>query len=626
MAWQLIYSSAPRGLLSGQSGFCTVARSGDLREALVQRLERLSSYHYLKPAEAATANRNPTICAFRILDLRGTKYHVLTRIQPCGLDFTSRTNHLAHHLVFQASELGRLPSPAAILRYWDGWLASWQQDPRILADLSQDAFGACDRYCLPAQTWMRVTGDAGRAAGLLESECVRGFYLVCPNGGEAQVLEMFCETLQLLNPNGQSALGPWHRPFTTFLQAEDDPADFQWRACQEGTPAYQQAVQRSAPLLALAAVRVPDNALVQLAREGLKPTAPPPVASPPAALGGLLPEERRSPMPGTSAKPTQPPKPSRRSYKMSLIRAYAPVKLSQTMMQRWFSNQSAASRAGLGIFVAAVLLGLMAMVHWGCNRHAKPASAPAASSLPVPSVPAPGAGTPVAPAAVQTPPPKPVPVKPASPDPKQWAWLLDGGQTFVFFPKNMTNFTLPIDSISQFQRLINDFDRMDTLPTNIQMSVSSDKWAFRPAEGNPMQVSGLSAALELSAKTDGGLSVCFNYSNWISSKAWTLTNPLPVVVKTTFAEPPRAFSVQLRFSSSNDGAPFRLLFVDATAPPPAVHLPASWLQAGLDERLIGEFTFLQGQRLQHGASKMTLIITDPAHLDTWLEVFRFDLP
>jgi hypothetical protein len=65
MPWQLIYTSAPRGLLSGQSGFCTVARSADLRTALVQRLEQISSYHYLRVSEAATANRNPTVSAFR---------------------------------------------------------------------------------------------------------------------------------------------------------------------------------------------------------------------------------------------------------------------------------------------------------------------------------------------------------------------------------------------------------------------------------------------------------------------------------------------------------------------------------------------------------------------------------
>src|SRR4051812_30096691 len=95
MPSQLVYTSAPRGLVSGQSGFCVVARSTDLREALSQRLERISSYHYLEVTTAhlsttkSGANLNPTICAYRVLDLRGTKYHVLTRIQPTGLDFTA---------------------------------------------------------------------------------------------------------------------------------------------------------------------------------------------------------------------------------------------------------------------------------------------------------------------------------------------------------------------------------------------------------------------------------------------------------------------------------------------------------------------------------------------------------
>jgi len=369
MPWQLIYTSAPRGLSSGQSGFCTVARSADLREALVQRLEQISSYHYLNAAEAALTNRNPVICAYRILDLRGTKYHVLTRIQPCGLDFTSRTNHLAHHLVFQASELGALPSPACVLRYWDGWLASWQEEPRLLGDLSPEALGAAARFCLPAQTWLRVTGDAGRAAGLLESACIRGCYLVCPTGGEGLVLEMFCETLQLLNLNGQYPLRPWRHPFTTFLQAEDNAADFQWRACQEGTPGYQQAIPQSAFLLPLASVHVPDNSLVSTARQGLNPPALPPVASSESAPGGLRPGDKKPPTAEPDSTPAHPPDTSGRSSLRSLILAYnkilatTTVKQPQARMQRWFSNHSAAWQVSLGIFAAA-LFGLVAMIHW----------------------------------------------------------------------------------------------------------------------------------------------------------------------------------------------------------------------------------------------------------------------
>lgn len=587
MPWQLIYTSAPRGLRSGQSGFCTVARSADLREALVQRLEQISSYHYLNAAEAAMTNRNPTICAFRILDLRGTKYHVLTRIQPCGLDFTSRTNHLAHHLVFQAGELGQLPSPASILRYWDGWLVSWQEEPRLLGDLSPEVFGAAARFCLPAQTWLRVTGDAGRAAGLLESECIQGCYLVCPAGGEWQVLEMFCETLQLLNLHGQYALRPWRHPFTTFLQAEDNAADFQWRACQEGTPGYQQAILQSAFLLPLASVRVPGNSLVNTARQGLNPPAPPPAASPESALGGLRPEDSSPPTPEPGSTPAHPPNTSGRSSLRSLILAYTKilatttVKEPQTMMQRWFSSPSAAWRVSLGLFAAA-LLGLMAMIHWGCHRPAMSAGTPAAT-------PATRAGDPGGPAAGQTQPPSPVPAPIESIDPKQWASLLDGGQTFVFATTDFTHFELPIGSISQFQRLIRSFDLYQTLPRDIQLFANTNIWDSQ--SGERLAVSPWDAH-KLSAQSTNGLSVRFNYSDFISANAGL------VEVQTTFATPPRALCLQFRFSDSSNAEPFRLLIFNQANPPAAVHLRARWLQAGLDELLIGKFTFLQGQQLQ----------------------------
>ncbi|HWX21834.1 MAG TPA: hypothetical protein VN578_18180 [Candidatus Binatia bacterium] len=268
MAWQLIYTSAPRGLVTGQSGFCTVARSADLREALAQRLEQLSSYHYLELSGGAPSTRNPTISAYRILDVRGTRYHTLSRLKPCGLDFTARTNHLAHHLVFQADELSGLPSPAAVLRHWSGWLSAWEGEPRLLEAVSMDTFKQIPGPSWPAQAWQQLTSDAGRAAGLLESESARGCYLLCPSGGEQQLLDCFCETLQLLNPTGESGLRAWQYTFTTFLQGEDAIADFLWRGCQENTPASEQATRRSARLIPLASIRVPDNLLAKLAREG----------------------------------------------------------------------------------------------------------------------------------------------------------------------------------------------------------------------------------------------------------------------------------------------------------------------------------------------------------------------
>ncbi len=563
MPWQLIYTSAPRGLLSGQSGFCTVARSGELREALAQRLEQISSYNYLRVAEAATANRNPTVCAFRILDLRGSKYHVLTRIQPCGLDFTARTNHLAHHLVFQAGELAQVPSPAAILRYWNGWLASWQGEPRVLQDPALDNFGVAAKSCLPAQTWLRMTGDAGRAAGLLESECIRGCYLVCPPGSEQQVLEMFCETLQLLNLNGQYALRPWRHPFTTFLQAEDNPADFQWRACQEGTPACQQAAQRTAALIPLRSVRVPNNSLVKVAREGLKP----PPSAPAASTHTTLTARRLPPGNGPSGSDLA----DIGQLRKPLSRPERPAFLDIN-----FSIHSS-SLLRIGIFVA-VLASLLVMRYVISKKHAAP------ESIPVVSVPPASLGK-DSPDAVSKPNSQPNPAPTAQLDTNQLNGLSKNGPTYVFTVPNLINFNLPIDSIIRFQILTNKFDHMDIRPSDIQLSINTDQWDF--TAGAPMTVQGRQKPV-LSATNDTGLECSFDYSM------------NPVMVNTAFSNPPRAFSVRFNFSTPNLGEPFRLLVVNETNPPEALHLSTQWLrtnceglvaslQAPLGEILKGHF-------------------------------------
>ncbi len=578
MPWQLIYTSAPRGLLSGQSGFCTVARSGDVREALVQRLEQLSSYHYLRVAEAATASRNPTVCAFRILDLRGTKYHVLTRIQPCGLDFTARTNHLAHHLVFQADELSQLPSPAAILRHWNGWLSSWQGEPRLLEDPSLAAFNSAAKSCLPAQTWLRVTGDAGRAAGLLESECIRGCYLVCPPGSEGQVLEMFCETLQLLNLTGQYALRPWRHPFTTFLQAEDNPADFQWRACQEGTPAYQQAVQRTTGLIPLRSVRVPNNSLVKVAREGQKPPAPPAASSTQTSLA----LRQRAPgkrLPGTEMTDTG-------HWRNPELRPEKPSFLDIN-----FSINSG-SLARIGIFAAVLLILLLIRI----KMNKPPVLQEAApETAPVQAVSAPTDRYGRMPAPTATEPSFNQPRVPL--DPAQLDSLSGDGPTYVFTTPNMIYFDLPIDSIGRFQNLIQRFDHLETRPNDIQLSLNTDKWDF--TTGATLAVNGRQTET-LSAKTAGGLECSFDYSNWKNN------SNNPVAVHAAFSTPPNSFSVHFGFSIPTNGDPFRLLIVNESNAPVPLHLGMQWLKTNCDsvaaslheplgERLFGNFILPPGR-------------------------------
>jgi hypothetical protein len=229
MPWQLIYTSAPRGLKPGQTGFCTVACSENLREIIVQRLERWSVYHHLTLQASTTGISNPIIAVYRILDLRDEKYHVLSRIQDAGQDFTLRSNHLAHHLVFSSAELLEMPSPAAILLLWKGWRNRWDGPPTLLgAHETQDLSELRETRLLPARNWQQMTGDAASAAGFLGLEHKRVIFVTAP-GHEQMLLALYAEALQLLDPVGQSPLSAWQYPFTTFLQAEDALSEFYWR-------------------------------------------------------------------------------------------------------------------------------------------------------------------------------------------------------------------------------------------------------------------------------------------------------------------------------------------------------------------------------------------------------------
>jgi hypothetical protein len=461
-------------------------------------------------------------------------------------------------------------------------MAAWQGEPRFLEGTAPADFAPAARSFLPAQTWLRMTGDAGRAAGLLETECIRGCYLVCPPGGEAQALDMFCETLELLNPNGQYPLRPWRHPFTTFLQAEDNPADFQWRACQEGAPACQQAVQRAVPLLPLASVRVPGNSLVKLAREGLKTPAP----SQPAVTQRGLPASR-TPPPQPITRPGRQPDAFRRSSQWSLIGIKAAILLRLSMLRQWLSKKSVASRASMGIF-AAVLLGLMGMRYWGSRHPPAPDGAPTAPSAGAPAAPAAGAGNPDGAPAGPTTAPMPVAAPAEPPDPRQLDWLSADGRTFVISASNFTRFELPVNQIGPFQSLIYRFNLLQTYPRDVQLSVSTNTWDAR--RGEPMVVK--ANTHEISAQTASGLRCSFNYGDFLGNPA------NPVLAATTLAAPPSALSIQFHSSSPTNDEPFRLLIVNESNPPAPMRLSARWLKTNRAASITGLFQEPLGERLR----------------------------
>ena len=235
MPQQLIYTSAPRGIVAGRSGHCTVARSALMREALILQLEKLCYYQHL----SLSGGQERPIYSCRIVDIRGTRFHVLSRIQDAGLDFTGRTNFIAHHLVFTPEEIRQFPTPPVILREWPGWVKSWTKEPQSLENEDWTALTAlAGKSNTPAQTWQRVTGDAVNGYGLLEARAGASFHV--DDQTDETVLELIAESLELLEVRDSRRdfrSAAWNYTFTTSMQEQDNPADFRWRCIHSDNPA-----------------------------------------------------------------------------------------------------------------------------------------------------------------------------------------------------------------------------------------------------------------------------------------------------------------------------------------------------------------------------------------------------
>jgi len=233
MPLQLIFTSAPRGLVAGRSGFCTVARHAALSERLTQQLEALGTPH-----DAATG----VTFTFRRLEAGGQAWYVLSRFVARGLDYSQRDNRLAHHLVFTADEAAVLPPPAALALRWNGWKDAWTEEPTWLKEDSRPLPLTSHPVLTPAAGWREFAGTGAKAAWLVNASGAAAVALLNPPEGPL-LLRLLAESSALL---GRAA---WSATFTT--NAGKTGADgFDWAVGPAaGRPSIDlaQAAQLPAP-------------------------------------------------------------------------------------------------------------------------------------------------------------------------------------------------------------------------------------------------------------------------------------------------------------------------------------------------------------------------------------------
>lgn len=302
MAWQLIYTSAPRLLEAGRTGFGTVARHRAVSGMLGAAVERFSQF-----ARLPGHDPRRIVHAYRILNVGSSTFHVLSCLQDAGSDYTGRTNHIAHHLIAEAREIRALTAagltPADVLLRM-AWRSSWSEGPRYLdpaeeVDLSSFTASA-------THAWAAVTGNPASASILWSREALKGCYLIIPSGINA--LELFRESL-LAEPAHS-----WQTRFTTCLEPNDDVADFRWVALSSSSPMRGQVETSNRLVLDLTRPDTlpapPPPEVAQPVLEPVSPSAPEPAYSTPAQvhepmrssdaaaapvspMGGWSPEPRR---------------------------------------------------------------------------------------------------------------------------------------------------------------------------------------------------------------------------------------------------------------------------------------------------------------------------------------------
>ena len=199
--FELVHTSVRQGLAVGASGYCSVAWTRGFPRNLISPVERLSAYQNLYPAGHADAALNPVSCFHMTMNYAGAQIRVVGNICFCGLDYTGRSNKLAHHLVFTKSDEfgGRDPLAVALAR--DNFFTRWDRsplelDPRLPLRSSLPG--------LPAAQWEAATGDpgwAGMIAGSFRRSPGRSLTLEFAPGTPVEtLLGLIAEAAMLLTP------------------------------------------------------------------------------------------------------------------------------------------------------------------------------------------------------------------------------------------------------------------------------------------------------------------------------------------------------------------------------------------------------------------------------------------
>jgi len=225
MIHELVFTSAPEGLRPGSQGFCTVAHSLGIPSNLALRLETFSAYRHLFQPPSPKAVRNPVMCMHLTLNLGGKRYHVLSRIADAGLDYTQRTNKIAHHFLFEDADCPE-GGPATLFFVPNLFLDAWKRKPGLLPKRTTFPFVELPPL---AGAWERLGFDRGWANAVAETVLTERPVSVLFEPG-TDVLPLFAEAMARL-PVDQR----WRATFSSYYNKLPPGIGCQWKGIVRGS-------------------------------------------------------------------------------------------------------------------------------------------------------------------------------------------------------------------------------------------------------------------------------------------------------------------------------------------------------------------------------------------------------
>lgn len=281
MSSELLYTSAPQGLKGGSRGFTTVLCTAGMPPNLADKLESFSGYKHVYSPQDPLAEHNPVRFAYLRPNVGGRSVTVVSRLAAYGVDYSGRSNKLAHHIVLEAEERPH-GGPAWLLSQKDLWKASWNGECKTLNAGPRIPEG--DKVAGVCRQWHEIAGDAGWGGQLVTwlKQSNKPIWLIYEPKQQGKVLELLGESFALL-PEAER----WKYTFATYFSGLPSDVDCRIRGVVTGSDEARLASARGHVIdLTHPVLLTTTLAWIEIARTGILPSTPLPLSAAPELPSG----------------------------------------------------------------------------------------------------------------------------------------------------------------------------------------------------------------------------------------------------------------------------------------------------------------------------------------------------